>query len=386
MTETKTFRLKNLLVVVQFVLSVVLISSTIIISRQIKYINNYDLGYNQANLIYIPLTGESRSKHEAIAQEFNAISGIENITRTNRLPFYSGNSSWDFDWEGKDPDTRVLLNRMNADKNYLETMGIKIAEGSAFPESYNEVLNFEEVSSPQVILNKEALRRMGLKDPIGKYFGPTGMEKKGVIAGVVEDFNFQSLHSGVEPIFIRPLFNNPEYIIIRVNPENFSGTIEEIKKSWSVVIPQSVCEIGFFDNEIESLYNSEVKISGLFRYFSFIAIFISCIGLFGLSMFIIERRKKEIGVRKVNGAKIREVMVLLNKDFIKWVTFAFIIACPITWFVMRQWLENFAFKTNISWWVFALSGMLVLGIALLTVSWQSWRAATRNPVEALRND
>jgi len=372
--------------VVQFVLSVVLISSTIIISRQIKYINNYDLGYNQANLIYIPLTGESRSKHEAIAQEFNAISGIENITRTNRLPFYSGNSSWDFDWEGKDPDTRVLLNRMNADKNYLETMGIKIAEGSAFPESYNEVLNFEEVSSPQVILNKEALRRMGLKDPIGKYFGPTGMEKKGVIAGVVEDFNFQSLHSGVEPIFIRPLFNNPEYIIIRVNPENFSGTIEEIKKSWSVVIPQSVCEIGFFDNEIESLYNSEVKISGLFRYFSFIAIFISCIGLFGLSMFIIERRKKEIGVRKVNGAKIREVMVLLNKDFIKWVTFAFIIACPITWFVMRQWLENFAFKTNISWWVFALSGMLVLGIALLTVSWQSWRAATRNPVEALRND
>jgi putative ABC transport system permease protein len=185
-------------------------------------------------------------------------------------------------------------------------------------------------------------------------------------------------------MLILPLLNNPDFMIVRVAPQNFSGTIDEIKSTWAGLFPALSCEVGFFDDSIESLYNSEVKISGLFKYFTFIAIFISCIGLFGLSMFIIERRKKEIGVRKVNGAKIGEVMVLLNKSFIKWVMIAFVLACPITWFFMQRWLENFAYKTTVSWWVFAFSGVLTLGIAILTVSWQSWKAAKGNPVEALR--
>jgi len=376
--------LKNLLVVIQFVLSVVLISSTLVISRQIKFINNYNLGYNQANLIYLSLNGEAGEKHEAVKQELLQLSGVVNLTRTNRLPFYGGNSSWGFDWEGRDPENNVLISTMNVDRNYFETMEMNLADGNGFPETYNEVLNLEETPSPQVILNQEAIRRMGLKEPVGKYFRRGGDENKGTITGVVENFHFQSLHSGVEPMLIMPLFDNPSNIIIRINPENFSGTIEEIKKSWSNVVPLTTCEIGFFDDSIETLYNSEVKISGLFKYFSFIAIFISCIGLFGLSMFIIERRKKEIGLRKVNGAKISDVMVLLNKSFIKWVVIAFFIACPITWYIMQKWLGNFAYKTNISWWVFALSGMLALSIALFTVSWQSWKAAKGNPVEALK--
>ena len=378
------FSLKNLLVVVQFVLSVVLISSTIIITRQLKYINNYDLGYNQANLIYLPLTGESKSKHEALKQELIKIPGIVSLTRSNRVPFYGGNSSSGYDWDGKDPENNVLICSMFADKNYFETMGIKFAEGNNFPESYENVLNIAELPAPQVILNHEAIRRMGIQDPIGKYFGRSGDSIKGKITGVTEDFHFESLHTGVEPMLILPLLNNPDYIIARINPVNFSETIENIKNSWAKVLPQSLCDIKFFDDSLESLYNSEQKISGLFRYFSFIAVFISCIGLFGLSIFIIERRKKEIGIRKVNGAKIFEVMILLNKDFIRWVIIAFIIACPIAWIVMHKWLENFAFKTNLSWWVFAISGALAVIIALLTVSFQSWKAARRNPVEALR--
>ena len=208
--------------------------------------------------------------------------------------------------------------------------------------------------------------------------------KIGQIIGVVKDFHFESLRNGVEPMLILPLFSEPDYIIMRVAPENFSGSIENIKKSWAGLLPHTICEVEFFDDRIESLYNSEARISGLFKYFSFIAIFISCIGLFGLSMLIIERRRKEIGVRKVNGAKIGEVMFLLNKSFIKLVAIAFVIACPITWLVMHRWLENFAYKTNISWWVFGFSGILALGIAILTVSWQSWKAAKQNPVEALR--
>ncbi len=377
------FSLKGLLVVVQFALAIFLISGSIIISQQIRYVNDYNLGYNHANLIYLGLDGEAKSKHEAIRQELTSIVGIESITRSDKLPFWGGNSSWGHNWEGKDPENKVLICKMNVDKNYMKTLGIKMADGNCFSDSYDGVLKQEEVQSPPVILNQEAIRRMGIKDPVGKEFSPWG-DKKGKIIGVVEDFHFESLHSGVEPMLLLPLFNNPDFIIVRVSPENFSNTIAEIKKSWSKVIPQTSCEIGFFDDRLAKLYNSEVKISVLFRYFTFIAIFISCIGLFGLSLFIIERRKKEIGVRKVNGARIAEVMTMLNKDFVKWVAIAFVIAIPLAWYSMNKWLENFAYKTTLSWWIFALAGLLALGIALLTVSWQSWKAATRNPVEALR--
>ncbi|MCG6188713.1 ABC transporter permease [Maribellus maritimus] len=375
---------KNLLVIVQFVLSVVLISSTLIITRQLKYINNYDLGYDQANLIYIPLNGEAKNNHEALRQELTGISGVVSLTRSSRVPFYGGSSSWGYDWEGKDPENRVLICSMNADRNYFETLGIQFADGNNFPENYSEVLDYENTPSPQVILNEESIRRMKIKNPVGKYFGRNGGEERGVIAGVAKDFHFQSLHNGVEPMVIMPLFENPGYIIARINPENFTETINEIKKSWAKVLPQSICEIKFFDDSLESMYNSEVKISALFKYFSFIAIFISCIGLFALSLYIIELRKKEIGVRKVNGAKIGEVILLLNQDFIRWVVIAFIIACPIAWLIMDKWLENFAFKTNLSWWVFLIAGALALIIAMVTVSYQSYRAAVRNPVEALR--
>ncbi|HKI89174.1 MAG TPA: FtsX-like permease family protein, partial [Draconibacterium sp.] len=376
--------MKNLLVTIQFVLSVVLISSTIIIARQLNFINNYDLGYDQANLIYIPLDGEAKNKHEALKQELSEIPGVVNVSRTSRIPFYGGNSSWGFDWEGKDPDNKVLICSMNVDRNYFETMGIKIAEGSNFPENYNEVLDLEKLPSPKVILNHEAIRRMGIKNPVGKYFGRKGEDIKGVIAGVTTDFHFESLKRPVEPMLMLPLTSKPGYIIARIDPANFTQTLSNIKSTWAKVLPQSLCEISFFDESLERMYNSEIRISGLFRYFSFIAIFISCIGLFGLSLFVIERRKKEIGVRKVNGAKIGEVMFLLNKDFIRWVLIAFVIACPVAWLVMHKWLENFAYKTSLNWWVFALAGALSVIIAILTVSYQSYKAAVRNPVEALR--
>jgi putative ABC transport system permease protein len=272
---------------------------------------------------------------------------------------------------------------MDVDKDFIETMGISMAAGQTFPENYDEVIDYDDLNSPKVILNQEAIKRMNIKYPVGKIFSLWG-EKDGKIVGVTEDFNFESLHVGVEPLLLIPLTDAPQYLIARINPDNFSQTLSNIKQGWSEIVPQINCEIGFFDARLGKMYRSELRISTLFRYFSFIAIFISCIGLFGLSMFVIERRRKEIGIRKVNGAKISEVMVLLNKDFIRWVIIAFVIATPIAWYAMHLWLENFAYKTELSWWIFALSGLLALGIALLTVSWQSWKAATKNPVEALR--
>lgn len=374
---------KNLLVVLQFALSIVLISGSIIISQQIKYVNNFNLGYNHANLIYLPLDGNAKSKNEALRQEFSKITGVESITRSDKLPFWGGNSSWGHDWEGKDPDNRVLICKMNVDRNYFNTMGIKLVEGVNFPDIYDKVLKQEEFTSPQVILNQEAIRRMGITNPVGKYFN-LWSSNKGSIVGMVEDFHFESLHQGVEPLLLLPLIGDPDYIIARISLDNFTQTLTQIKSTWAKILPQTNCEIGFFDDRLAKLYNSEVRISGLIKYFTFVAIFISCIGLFGLSLFVIERKRKEIGIRKVNGARISEVMLLLNQSFIQWVIIAFVIAVPVAYYAMNQWLQNFAYRTNLSWWIFVLAGLLALGIALLTVSWQSWKAATKNPVEALR--
>ncbi len=381
--KQKGIGMKSFLVVFQFMLAVVLICGSIIISQQLKYINNYDLGYNHANLVYLPLDGEARTKHEAIRQEIARIPGVISITQSDKVPFYGGNSSWGYDWEGKDPENKVLICSMDVDNNYFRTMGIKIVDGTGFPDGYDKILNLNDLGSPKVILNREAIRRMGMKDPVGKYFTLFN-DKKATIVGVTEDFHFESLREGVEPMLMLPLSSDPGFFIVRINPTGFVQTIDKIKKSWSSIIPQTACEVGFFDDKLADLYRSELKISSLIKYFTFIAIFISCIGLFGLSMFVISRRNKEIGIRKVNGAKIGEVMILLNKDFARWVVIAFVIATPVAWYIMNKWLENFAYKTELSWWIFVLSGVLALGIALLTVSWQSWRAATRNPVEALR--
>lgn len=382
-SKRRKISLKSLLVVVQFVLAIILISGSIIIAKQIKYLNNYDLGYNRANLIYLELNGESKDKYEAIKGELTGITGVEDLTFSDKLPFWGGNNSWSHDWEGKDPENKVLICKMNVDNNYFKTLGIKFVDGSNFPETYNKVVKPEDIQTPRIILNQEAIKRMGMKNPVGKYFNLWGSQKATII-GVVEDFHFESLHNGIEPMLMMPLVQNPEFMIVRVNPVNFSQAIGKIKNSWSKLLPQSMCDIGFFDNRLAELYNGEVKFSGLFNYFSLVAIFISCIGLFGLSLFIIEQRRKEVGIRKVNGARTSEVMFLLNKDFAKWVMIALFIALPIAYSIMSKWLENFAYKTELSWWVFAFTGLLALGIALLTVSWQSWRAAKRNPVEALR--
>ena len=375
--------LKNLLVVIQFTLSVILITGSIFISKQIRFINNYNLGYNQYNLVYLFLNGEGKNKYDAIIQELKHISGVENISLTNNLPFYGTSSSWGYDWEGKNPETKLLMSEIKVDRNFFATMGIDFIDGTTFSNQYDRVKKSEEISTPEVILNKEAIRRMGMDNPVGRSFGSYN-DKKGTIKGVVNDFHFQSLYRSVEPLLITPLNYIPDNIIIRINPTSFSRTIEDIKNTWNKVLPQSMCEIGFFNESLKRLYQSEVRISGLFKYFSFIAIFISCIGLFGISLFIIEHRTKEIGIRKVNGARVFEVLAMLNKDFIKWVIIAFIIACPIAWYVMNIWLQNFAYKTELSWWVFATAGAIAVLVALLTVSWQSWKAATRNPVEALR--
>ena len=374
---------RSLLVVVQFTLSIMLIICTIAVNSQLKFINNYDLGYNQNNLVYINLDDATKTKHEALSASLKNISGVESLTKADKLPFWGGNSSWGYDWQGKDPENKVLICAMHVDREYFKTLGILITEGQSFSPSTELTEDSESEFSNEVILNQEAIRRMKMADPIQKYFGRNGGDRARIV-GVTKDFHFESLRTGIEPMVMLPLNDNPDVLIMRIRPEIFSQTLAAIKENWKTIIPDSNIEIGFFDQRLQEMYNAELRISGLFQYFSFVAIFIACIGLFGLSVFAIERKRKEIGIRKVNGSKVSQILAMLNKDFIKWVLISFVIASPLAWYVMSSWLQNFAYQTELHWWIFALAGILSIAIALLTVSVQSYKAATRNPVEALR--
>ena len=232
-----------------------------------------------------------------------------------------------------------------------------------------------------IIINDQAARIMGFKDPVGEILTtPQGIKLN--IIGVVKDFHFQSLHYKIGPLIM--LIGKSNNLFIRMKPDKVVSIVEFIKKAYKSFNPSSPLEFHFLDDDYDNLYRAEQRIGKIFGYFSFLAIIISCLGLLGLSLFMTERRTKEIGIRKTTGSKSNEIFFLLSKEYVGWVIISILIASPIAWYAMHRWLENFAYKTELSWWIFALAGLLALGIALLTVSWQSWKAATRNPVEALR--
>ena len=373
--------LRSALVIFQFSLSIILIVSAVVVLSQLNYIKSFHLGYEAENLIYIELPGQSKQLHEPFSNELLKIPGVTKLTKADKPPFWGGNSSWGYDWDGKDPELKVLICMMWVDKNYFDVMGIQIADGNTFSDRF-ENYSLETIENVDVMLNEEAIRRMKMQDPVGKYFGRE--ETKGTIVGVAQDFNFESLRSTVEPLLLLPLQDEPNVIIARIQKDNIHATIEKIEQVWKKINPTSPFSFGFFDDRLEQMYQGEVRVSQLFRYFTAIAIFIASLGLLGLSSFSIQRKTKEIGIRKAIGAPVSSILFLLTKDFVRWVVLAFILACPIAWYSMHQWLQNFAYKTDMGWWIFAASGLLALFVALVTVSFQTIKASLQNPVDSLR--
>ena len=260
-------------------------------------------------------------------------------------------------------------------------MGIPFQGGKTFSDRF-ENYSLDAVENVDVILNAEAIRRMKMEAPIGKYFGRDKI--KGTIVGVTENFNFESLRSGIEPLLLVPLQNEPNVILARIQKDDIHSTIERIEQTWKKINPSSPFTFGFFDDRLEDMYQGEVRVSQLFKYFTTIALFIACLGLLGLSSFSIQQKTKEIGIRKAMGAPVSSIAILLTRDFVKWVLLAFVIACPIAWYSMHLWLQNFAYKSHLNWWIFVLSGLLALSVALFTVSFQTIKAALQNPVDSLR--
>ncbi len=281
------------------------------------------------------------------------------------------------DYEGSNPQNPETMAYLEIDKDFIKTYGVQLKEG------YQPGDTACPYSGTQYLLNESAVKKFGWKNPIGKRFSLYSA-KGGLVTGVIKDFHFKSLHSKIEPLFLYIREDNSKFLTVKIDARDISGSVDYIHNLWNKMAPDSPFEYFFYDTYYDQLYKKEALFGKIIFIFSTIAIIIACMGLFGLAAFFSEKRTKEIGIRKVNGAEIVRVMSMLNRQFILWVFIAFIVATPIAWYSMHKWLQPFAYRIDLSWWIFSLAGLLALAIALLTVSWQSWRAATRNPVEALR--
>jgi putative ABC transport system permease protein len=276
------------------------------------------------------------------------------------------------------------------DEDFAKTYQLEIIKGEFLSDSDSDLMKEQKVAteakndgktysvSIPVVINQTAEKLFGSEDMIGKKLGNY------VIKGVVKDFNFESLHHPISQLIMSKFPQATNTINIRIADNNVSETLKYIKAVFLKMDQNSSISFDFFEDLVKAKYDDIVVLRNLAIILSILALLVSSFGISALSIFLIERRVKEIGIRKINGAKTSEILTMLNRDFVKWVAIAFVIACPIAWYAMNKWLESFAFKTELSWWIFALAGLMALGIALLTVSWQSWKAATRNPVEALR--
>jgi putative ABC transport system permease protein len=335
--------------------------------KQLSYVKTTNLGFNKELLVRLNIP-ENYTNYNTLKQRFSDLSFVKGTSLSHGGPGFI-----QVGMGSNEEGNYFQMNCIYVDEDFIDVFGIPLLEGNEFLESDNGVSCY---------INETALKSYGWDNFEGKIFN-NGREGGYKIAGVVGDFNVASLHKPITPVC---LIYNPNYsaINLKLMPGNMGEQMNQIKETWKETVPEATLNFQFFDEYFDSLYRKEDRQGKAIALFSVIALIITCLGLLGQIVQTCIARIKEIGVRKVNGAKISEVITLLNKDFVLWVIIAFIIATPIAYYAMNKWLENFAYKTSLSWWIFALAGLLALGIALLTVSWQSWRAATRNPVEALR--
>ena len=379
--------LRKGLVVFQFVISAGLIVASVIINNQMQYLRNKDLGFEKDQQVVIPLrSNTAKNIYTALKAELKKNPQIENVGASMFYPGIVNPSDMPFYKEGGNMNSakRTFMNWVDA--SFLQTLGIKPAAGRLFsPE-------FPADSNARIIFNEEGIRKIGFKsneDAIGKnvLFDWEGQSYRFEIVGVVKDFHFVDLHSAIEPYGFQ--LNNRQnfnYLIAHAKTNNMGTVLESLRNSWKQLNPNEPFEYTFLNDDFQKNYEADNRLAGIVQNFTIIAILISCLGLFGLATFSAEQRTKEIGVRKVLGASVGNVVGLLSKEFLKLVFIGILIASPVTWLVMNRWLQDFAYRTNISWLVFVITAVIAIGIALLTISFQAIKAALANPVKSLRTE
>jgi putative ABC transport system permease protein len=366
---------RKLLVVTQFAFSIMLVIGTLVIGRQLQYIQQKNLGFDRENVFTVNMRGDIYKQVESAKTEMLRQPGVKGVTvaSMNVLSVFSSSTG---EWEGQTPKKTLQMHQLSVDPDFLSMFNMEILEGRGF--------TIAKADSNAYVLNEEAIRQMGLKDPIGKSF--TFHDVKGPIIGVVKNFHFKSVREKIEPFVF---FNMPGWrsvIYVKTTGQEARQALAGVEKVWKQFNPAYPFEYAFMDETFERMYKGEQRIGVLFNAFAFVAILISCLGLFGLATYTAETRTKEIGIRKVLGANVGNIVALLSKEFVKLVLIANVIAWPLAWWVMHRWLEDFAYRIDLSWQVFVLAGVAALLIALITVSYQALKAALANPVKSLRTE
>jgi putative ABC transport system permease protein len=374
----KSSKMRSTLVVFQFVVSVSLIICTMLVSQQLDYLRNQNLGLDKENLLII----DSGNKEQALKQEFknglNNIAAVVNSSLTTSGPAKQMNMEL-FVPEGNDYKDDLLFNTFYADDDFTKTLDIQIAKGRNFSSKFSDAMN------GAVLINEAAADMLPWKNPIGKHLAAKDEDGTREIVGIVKNFNFESLHKAVTPLAIR-FADQGNYIFVRLSPGHLESKLSAIEQHWKKSNPSLPFQYSFLDQELNSLYKSEQRMGRIFITFTSLAIFIACLGLFGLVAYIAEQRTKEIGIRKVLGASVPGIVNLLSRELITLVVIANLLAWPVAWYVMNQWLQNFAYHITMQWYVFACAALLALLLALLTTCFQSVKAALINPVESLRSE
>lgn len=365
------------LVVFQFVMSMLLITGTLVVYRQLHYIQTKNIGYDRKNLVEIPAEGALSKKYDAFRQELLRMPGIEAVTFAELNPLENGNTTEAVDWPGKDPNQTISFNQTAVDYDFVKVLKVNIIRGRAFSRDFAE-------DSSNYLINQAAAKMIGYKDPVGQPL--TFWRVPGKIIGVV-DFHFNSLHKAITPMIIR-LKRHVGWssIYVRTLPGQSRRALSSLGALCRTMNPDFPFTYSFVEEGYQQQYRSEAVVGKLATVFTFLAIFIACLGLFGLAAFTAEQRTKEIGVRKVLGASVASIVQLLSRDFLKLVLIAIVIASPVAWWVMHQWLQGFSYRVTISWWIFVLAGVLALIIALVTVIFQSIKAALMNPARSLKTE
>jgi len=374
---------RKILVIAQFAMAVILIIGTTVIYKQLDFMKNSDLGFKKQNVVLVnfrPRHPQFKGKYSVMLDQFRQYSHVLSAAGAYTIPGRFSKETKTIQRKVETGIQQFSIQAISVDFDYVDAMGMEIIQGRNFSE---EILTDGERG---MLLNQEAVRQMNLAEPLGEKFIVPGRggQREMTVIGVVKDFLVYTLKKKIEPLM---LYIHPDYfytVAVRIRPEDTQGTLAFLEKTWKDIFPDSSFHYTFLEDAYHSLYTSEEKISQLLSLFSGLAVFVACLGLFGLASYMTEQRHKEIGIRKVLGAGVSGLVGLLSKDFTKSVLIANVFAWPVAYYAMNRWLQNYAYRINLGVWMFVGAGLLVLAIALLTVSFQSIKAALANPVESLR--
>ena len=363
------------LVIFQFMLSIIFIISVLVVYKQVEFIQTRNPGYEKDNIIYFEKEGTAAASPEGFLAEIKKIPGVVNASDIGSTIVGSQSTTGGVGWEGKNPEDVTYFEEVPVGYNMLETLGIEMKEGRTFSKEFGS-------DNSKIIFNEAAIKAMGLKDPIGKTVYHWSGNKE--IIGVAKNFNFESFHEIVKPLLFKIAPEQTTKFMVKIEPGKEKETISKLQKFYGSYNPGYTFDFKFLDEDYQAQYSTEKRVETLSKYFAGLAIMISCLGLFGLAAFTAEKRTKEIGIRKVLGAKTNRLVFLLTKHFLYLILISILMATPIAWYIVKIWLQDFAYRIELSWWMFVIPGGIALLIASLTVSFQTIKAAIANPVESLR--